>query len=494
MSDNLKRKMLNAITWTTIDRFGQQSVQFIIGLVLARLLSPDDFGLIGMVMIFVGLSSVLVDGGFGQALIRKEKPSQTDYSTIFFLNFGVSVFLYLILFFLAPYISLFFNQPRLTNISRVLFLSIIFYALYFVQYVIIIKEVIYKSLAKVNITATIISGGVGVLLAMRGAGVWALVVQQISYHIIRLILFFIIQKWRPILSFSFSVIKEFWTFSIHLLGTSVLNVIFNNLYSVLIGKFYPLKQVGFYTQANKLSETVNYSFQQILQGGTYPLLVRIQNDEERYRRVYRTMVHTISIFIFPLIFTLITVSKPLILILLSEKWSATIPLFQLLCLANIFTPFYGLNISVLNSRGESKKSLQLELIKKGLILLSIFVCFLYGIIIMLIGFVFANYISYGVSMFFIKKNLNYQLKRQFLDIFPSFVVSILVSTIVFLLKGIIPSNNLLILLLIQSTVALVIYIILIYIFDNVFFQKIKNYIQSRILKTDNENHSNNNNL
>jgi O-antigen/teichoic acid export membrane protein len=486
--------MLNALTWTTVDRFGQQVVQIIIGLILARLLSPEDFGLIGMVWIFVGLSSVLVDGGFGQALIRKEKTSQTDYSTIFFLNFGVSVFLYLILFFLAPYISRFFHQPQLTNISRILFLSIIFYALYFVQYVIIVKEVIYKSLAKVNITATILSGGAGVLLAMKGAGVWALVVQQISYHIFRLILFFIVRKWRPVFAFSFSVIKEFWTFSIHLLGTSVLNIIFNNLYLVLIGKFYPLKQVGFYTQANKLSETVNYSFQQILQGGTYPLLVQIQNDEERYRRVYRTMIHTISIFIFPFIFTLITVSKPLILILLTEKWSATIPLFQLLCLANIFTPFYGLNISVLNSRGESKKSLQLELIKKGLILLSIFVCFLYGIIIMLIGFVLANYISYGVSMFFVKKNLSYQLKRQFLDIFPSFVVSILVSTIVFLLKGIITSNNLLILLLLQSTVALVIYIILIYIFENVFFQKIKSHIQFRISKTDNENHSNNNNL
>lgn len=486
--------MLNALTWTTIDRFGQQAIQLIIGLVLARLLSPDDYGLIGMIVIFIALSSVLVDGGFGQALIRKEKATQTDFSTIYFFNLSVSVFLYLILFFSAPLISGFFHQPQLINISRVLFLSIIFYALYFVQYVIIIKEVAFKSLAKVNIAATIVSGGIGIFLAIYGAKVWALVIQQISYHIFRLILFFIIRRWRPIPVFSFTVIKEFWTFSIHLLGTSALNVIFYNIYLVLIGKFYPLKQLGYYNQANKLSETVNYSFQQILQGGTYPLLVQIQDQEERYRRVYRKMIRTISVFLFPFMFSLITIARPLITILLSEKWTASIPLFQLLCLANIFTPFFGLNISVLNSRGESKKSLQLELIKKGLILLSIFVCFLYGIITMLIGFIIANFISYGVSMFFIRKNLVYQLRQQFFDIFPSLMVSILVSFILFLTKGIV-HHNLVILLILQVTVALIIYILLVYLFDNKLFQKVRTYIRNRLLKnTNHEDYSNNPNI
>lgn len=495
MSDNLKQKMVKALTWTTIDRFGQQAIQLIIGLVLARLLTPDDYGLIGMVTIFIALSSVLIDGGFGQALIRKEKASQTDFSTIFFLNLGVSVFLYLLLFFSAPLIALFFKQPRLITISRVLFISIIFNALYFVQYVIIIKELSFKNFAKVNISATVVSGGIGIFLALKGVGVWALVVQQISYHLFRMILFFITRRWRPIPVFSFLVIKEFWRFSIHLLGTSILNATFYNIYLVLIGKFYPLKQTGFFTQANKLSETVNYSFQQILQGGTYPLLVQIQNDIERCKRVYRKMIRTISIFLFPFLFTLITVSRPLISVLLSEKWSASIPLFQLLCLANIFTPFFGLNISVLNSRGESRRSLQLELIKKGLILISIFVCFLYGIIAMLIGFVIANYIAYGVSMFFIRKNLIYQLRQQFLDILPGFIVSILVSAIIFLAKGIIPNHKFFELLLFQLTIASAMYMLIIYIFDNTLFQKIKTYIKNRILKSTNyEDYGNKPNL
>jgi len=467
--------MVNALTWTTIDRFGQQIVQVVIGLVLARLLSPEDYGLIGMVMIFIALSSVLIDGGFGQALIRKENANQTDYSTIFFLNLGISIFLYTILFLLAPLIARFFKQPQLILVSRVLFIAIIFNALYFIQYVIIIKEVAFKILAKVNISSTFISGAIGIFLAIKGTGVWALVIQQISYHMFRLVLFYIYRQWRPILAFSFSVIKEFWTFSIHLLGTSVLNAIFNNIYSFLIGKFFPLKQVGYYAQANKLSETVNFSFQQIVMSATYPLLVQIQNEVDRFKRVYRKMVNSISIFIFPFLLTLITISRPLISILLTAKWAASVPFFQLLCLANLFSPFFGLNVSVLNSRGESRKSLQLELIKKSLIFLSIFICFFYGIITMLIGFVIANYIAYGASMFFIKKNLDYKFKQQFSDIFPTFTAAILVSALLFLIKALIPGHNPFILLLSQLAVASIIYVILLYIFEKENFQKVMIY-------------------
>ena len=230
--------MIHALAWTSIDRFGQQAVQFIIGVVLARLLSPSDYGLIGMLMIFIAVSSIMVDGGFGQALIRKEKPTQIDFSTIFWLNLFMSIVLYFSLFFSAPFIANFFHQPQLINISRLLFLSIIFFALYFVQYVIIVKQVAYKSLAKVNISSTIISGGLGIYMAFTGFGVWALVAQQLSYHLFRLVLFYIIRHWRPSFIFSFSIIKEYWSFSIHLLETALLNVIFNNIYLVLIGKFY----------------------------------------------------------------------------------------------------------------------------------------------------------------------------------------------------------------------------------------------------------------
>ncbi len=468
MSDKLKHKMIHALAWTSIDRFGQQIVQFIIGIVLARLLSPSDYGLIGMLMIFIALSSSMIDGGFGQALIRKKEANKLDFSTIFFLNLALSIALYIVLFFAAPRIACFFNQPQLINISRVLFLSILFYAAYFIQYVLIVKELAYKSLAKINISSTIISGGLGIYLAINGFGVWSLVYQQISYHFFRLVLFYFIRKWKPSLMFSVAVIKEHWNFSIHLLGTSLLNVFFNNIYIVLIGKFYPLKQVGYYTQANKLSETINYSFQQILQGASFPLLVQIQDDDERYRRVYRKMNEIISLFIFPLIFTLIIIAEPLIITLLSEKWKASVVFFQILCLANIFNPFFGLNTSVLNSRGASKKQLQLELFKKGLIFVSILFCFSFGIEVMLIGFVIANFMAFGISMIFIKKNLHYYYKHQLKDIAPSFVIAGIVSSILLFIKITLLESNL-IQLSALIPIAAIVYIILLFVLKKEIF-------------------------
>jgi len=482
MGDNLKQKMVGALAWTSVDRFGQQIVQLVIGIVMARLLTPNDYGLIGMIMIFIALSSVLIDGGFGQALIRKIDANQTDFSTVFYLNLLVSVFIYIVLFFLSPQISSFFHQPQLTLISRILFLSIIFYAFYFVQYVLVVKELAYKSLAKVNISSTFFSGIIGIILAIKGYGVWALVVQQLSFHLIRLILFFIIRKWRPRLLFSFIVIKDFWSFSINLLGSSALNVIFNNIYLVLIGKFYPLKQVGYFTQANRLSETVNYSFQQILQGGSYPLLVQIQDDEERYRRVYKKMIHTISIFIFPLLFTLIAVSDSFIYILLSSKWMSSVILFQLLCLANIFTPFFGLNTSVLNSRGNSKESLYLELIKKSLILVSIIASFKFGITIMLISFVLANFISYFVSILFIRSNINYKLVQQLKDILPSLGLSLIVTIVIVFFKNIVAIENHYISFFLQLIIAFFIYLMFLIKFEQVLFSNIKNKVLLFLLK------------
>lgn len=480
MSDKLKHKMIHALAWTSIDRFGQQIVQFIIGIVLARLLSPSDYGLIGMLMIFIALSSSMIDGGFGQALIRKKEANKLDFSTIFFLNLALSIALYIVLFFAAPRIACFFNQPQLVNISRVLFLSILFYAAYFIQYVLIVKELAYKSLAKINISSTIISGGLGIYLAINGFGVWSLVYQQISYHFFRLVLFYFIRKWKPSLMFSVAVIKEHWNFSIHLLGTSLLNVFFNNIYIVLIGKFYPLKQVGYYTQANKLSETINYSFQQILQGASFPLLVQIQDDDERYRRVYRKMNEIISLFIFPLIFTLIIIAEPLIITLLSEKWKASVVFFQILCLANIFNPFFGLNTSVLNSRGASKKTFQLELIKKGLIILSIVFCFSFGIEVMLMGFVIANFMAFGISMIFIKKNLHYYYKHQLKDIAPSFVIAVIVSFLLFFLSKV--STNPYILLTSQLLIALILYICLLFFLKKELFIKIRSFILRKFKK------------
>jgi len=478
VSDQLKNKMLKALTWTTIDRFGQQIAQLFIGIVLARLLTPNDYGLIGVLMIFISLSTVLIDGGFGQALIRKQNATATDFSTIFYLNLIVSILLYVLLFFAAPLISAFFKQPKLIEVSRVLFLTVIFYAVYFVQYVVLNKNLNFKTLALVNIISVIISGIVGVIFAFKGFGVWALVWQQVSSQFLRAILFPILVHWRPIKTFSFNVIKEFWSFSIHMLGTSTLNVVFNNLYTILLGRFYPFQQVGYYTQANKLSETVNAASQQILMSGTYPLLVQIQHDTERLTRVFRRLTKSVSLLVFPLIAVLIAIAKPFIIVLISEKWLFSVVLFQLLLIANFFGALYSLNVSVLNARGESKRTFNLELIKKSLILISVILCFSYGIKAMLLGYVFACFISYFLSMVFIKRSLNHYFKHQFADIVPNLLLAVFLGGIAALL-GLLTIANL-ILVIVQLLVVAILYLFIVRFFYPDTFSQAFLFAKSRL--------------
>lgn len=434
MGDKLKEKTIGALKWTTIDKIGQQIMQFVIGVILARLLTPEEFGLIGVLLIFNALSTVLIDGGFGQALVRKQNATIADFSTIFYFNLFISLLLYCVLYMLSPYISAFFSQDELTKIGRVYFLSIIFYALYFIQYVIVIKEMQYKKMAVVNIVSVLISGIISIILAYNDWGVWTLVIQQLIFHFLRAVLFFYFVNWKPKLMFRFQTIRDFWKLSINLLGVISLNVIFNHIYTIIIGRFFPVKQVGYYNQANKLSETVNSGVLQILQNTIFPVFVQLQDQRERFVRIFRKMTSTISFLYFPLIVVLILVSEPLILILLSEKWSHSIGLFQLLLLSIFFSPLYSININSLNANGDSNLTFKLEIVKKILISLSIVGLFSFGIEIMLVGLIASNMISYFYSMAYIKKVFMHYFKQQFTDISQGFLISLVIGVIVFSLN------------------------------------------------------------
>lgn len=469
MADDLKQKMLGALTWSTIDRFGQQAVQLVIGMILARLLSPDDYGLLGMVMIFAALSFVLVESGFGQALIRKVDASETDYNTIFYFNIFVSVLLYVLLFFLAPVIAQFFNQPQLTSISRVIFIAILFNALYLVPFSKLGKMMDFKTLAKINLSSTIGSGSIGVVMAFLGYGVWALVVQQVTYHFFRMICFYLFVKWRPSALFSFSVIRNFWKFSIHLLGTSVLNVIFNYIFVIILGKFYRRSEVGYFTQGNKLNETFNFTFVSILVGSTYSLFAQIQNDDERFRRVFREIARKTSLVTFPVMLGLIAAASPLIDVVWSAKFLPSVPYFQLLCLASLFVPLYTLNMSALNSRGESKITFRIEIVKKIFILFSLALTFSYGIIPMLWGYAIASIVAYLISILYLKRSLQHFVKHQILDFSQSMIIGVLIAIVLYFI-GFINIPNIL-LLSIQIFSAATIYLLVIRMFYVELYQK-----------------------
>ncbi|OIP84478.1 MAG: hypothetical protein AUK44_02435 [Porphyromonadaceae bacterium CG2_30_38_12] len=416
MSDGLKKKMINGLAWSSVNVYGVQFIQLIVGILLARILHVEEFGQIGILFFFVGISTVLIDGGFGQALIRKQQATQTDISTIFFLNLFLSVVLYLVLFLMAPHIANFFGLPALTSIARVLFITVIIFALYFIQQVQLLKKLAYKSNAFINLISVAISGFVALFLAFKGYGVWVLVYQQLSFHTAKAILSPFFLRWKPTFVFSWTTVRESWRFSAGIFAQTLLNSIFNNIYTLLIGKLDTIKNVGYFTQANKYNETVNVASNSILSAGTFPIFSQVQDDQPRLLRIYRRLVTSVSMLTFPFAAFLIIAAKPLIITLISEKWMESIVLFQLLIFSNIFYPIYTINVSILNARGESKHTLQLEILKKTLIVISILITFSYGIRVMLMGLIVANFIAFGASAVLIKQSLNHYFRHQLLDI------------------------------------------------------------------------------
>jgi len=475
MGDKLKEKMIGALAWSSVDRLGQQSVQFIIGIVLARLLSPADYGLIGMIMIFATLSYVLVESGFGAALIRKKNVTETDLNSVFFVNLAISIGLYAVLFFTAPFIANFFNQPSLIPIARVTFIAVIFNAFYIVPYIQVNKAMDFKTLAKINLFSTTISGILGITMAIMGKGVWSLVVQQTTYHFFRGIGFYFFVKWYPQFLFSLKSIRELWNFSIHILGTSLLTIVFNNLYTFLLSRFYPVNQVGYYTQANKMSETTNFTFQSILGNSTYNLFTQINTEIERLKRIYRELIQKTSLIVLPITLVLIVMAKPLFFFLFSEKWLPAVPYFQLICLANLFAPLYLLNNNLLNAMGKSKITFCIEIVKRLLIVISIVACFRYGIVSLLVGYVISCCLAFLFSTRFINKHLSHSYWDQLKDILPSLLMGLVISGGVLLYTPFI--KNLYALFTIQLLSAVVLYIILLRIFFKENFFRVMSFVK-----------------
>ena len=465
--------MLGALTWSSIDRVAQQGVQFLIGIVLARLLSPTDYGLMGMVMIFAGLSYVLVESGFNYALVRTKELKPEHTNTIFYTNLTISLALYLLLFFTAPYIAQFFNQPELTAIARVTFLAILFNACYLVPYALIGKELNYKSLAKINLSATLLSGIAGISLAYLQYGVWALVAQQTTYHFFRIFGFYYYTRWKPQFTFKWNVIREYARFSSHILASSLLSVIFNNIYTFILGKLYPIKQVGYYTHAYKMSETSNFTFSAIL-GATYNLFAQIHDQKERLCRILNTIQERAALIVIPITVLLIVDAHPLFYTLFGEKWMQAVPYFQLICAANLLAPLFQINIHALNAIGKSNVSFGIELGKRGLILASIVVGVYWNILGLLLGYAVACTLAWLISSMEVKRLLHIKLSKQIWHITPAILFSIAMAFLCYYASLL--TENIYVQLIVRALVFGLGYCILIAIFYPTLYKEAIQYI------------------
>ena len=420
----LKQKAAAGMVWTALQKYSTMFVQFISGIILARLLTPYDYGCIVMLAIFMVLAETFIDGGFGSALIQKKRPTQEDYSTIFWWNLGVAFLMYTILYISAPAISNFYGIPLLCNVLRVQGLVLFIYAFNIVQRNQLKKKLNFKVLSIVTITTSIIALGVTIFMAYKGFGVWALVVQHLITAAIPAIVFWFFIKWRPIRTFSKQSFKELFGFGFYMFLTHLVNHFGQQIQGLLIGKVYNASTMGYYSKAHGVEKLVSNSISKVMTEVTYPLYAEAQDNKAMMINMIKRLTTTLSYLTFPLMFIMILIAKPVFVLLYSERWLSSVPYFQVLCLAGLANCLMAVNLQTISAIGKSKEMFLWTVVKRtvgiGAIVLGLF---LYGMKGLLIGVLINNYFSYFVNICLVSKHLGYKWTRQLLDILPVAVAS-----------------------------------------------------------------------
>jgi teichuronic acid exporter len=429
-----KEKAIGGVIWSFIDSIANQGVLFLIGIILANLLSPYDFGIIGILTIIIAVSQSLIDSGFSTALIRKLDCSQNDYSTVFFFNVTVAVAIYILLYVCAEQISIFFEIKELKLLTRVLGLGVIINSFSLIQKTILTKEINFKQQAKVSIVSSVISGVVAIYMAYSGYGVWSLVALTLLRFFLSTLLFWVWSKWRPSFVFNIESFTKLFSFGSKLLVSGLIDTIYQNIYLLIIGKYFSAVQLGYFTRAIQFQELPSKNLQGIISRVSYPVLATMQNDEIKLKQSYQQLIKSTMLVTFTLMFGMVVVSKSMVLVLIGEEWLPVVPFLQLLCLSGMFYPLQSLNLNILNIKGRSDLYLKLELIKKTMAVPVIIFGILYGIEIMIVGMIISSFISYYINSYWSGKMINYSFLEQIKDLAPIFIIAVLVNTLVYVIS------------------------------------------------------------
>lgn len=440
MSDSLKSKTVKGVIWSSIERFSTQGVQFLIMIIMARLLTPKDYGLIGMLAIFLAVAQSLIDSGFSQALIRKQDRTDVDNSTVFYFNIVVSSALYLILFIAAPFVADFYNQPELTSVMRVVCLGVILNSLAVVQRALLTVRIDFKTQAKASLSAAVISGCIGIVLAYCGFGVWSLVVQQLLNLSVNTLLLWIFSKWRPIAVFSWKSFHELFAFGSKMLASGLLDTLYRNIYPIVIGKLFSASSLGHYTRAQHFSEFPSSNVTGIIQRVTYPILCGIQDETERLEAVYRKFLKLSAFIIFPLMIGMSAVARPFIDIVLGTQWGFCGQLLQIICFAMMWYPIHAINLNLLQVKGRSDLFLRLEIIKKILGITVLCITAPFGLVVMCYGQIFNSIVALVINTYYTGKLINVGFIRQMKDLLPTILLSLTMFGAILLVNGFIEAN------------------------------------------------------
>ena len=429
---SLKQKTLSGLKWSAFERFGTQGISFIITIIIARILSPSDYGILGMIAIFLAISRVFIEAGFGTALIRKQDRTQTDFSTVYYYNIAVSLVFYILLFAFAPLIAGFYDMPILVPVTRVVGINIVIGAFGVIHRTKLSIGLNFKMLAKISIISIIATGAIGIVLAYAGYGVWALIVQHLASTILTTGLLLYHLPWKPSSTFSSNSFKELFSFGSKLLFAGLLDAIYTNIYQMVIGKKYNAADLGYYTRADGVAQLPSSNITGVIQRVTFPVLSEIQHDPISLSKNYRKLLKMAAFIIFPLMTLLAALSEPLVRILLTDKWLPSVHLLQILCIAYMFYPIHGINLNLLQVKGRSDLFLRLEVLKKIMITIVLFVSFSFGIITICLGIVFISVLFLVINTHYTGRLIKLGFWKQMKDITPVLIISILAGIIAFL--------------------------------------------------------------
>ncbi len=428
---DLKKKTISGVIWGGIENFSTLFIQFVCNIIIARILSPSDFGLIGMLSIFIALGQIILDGGFGQALIRKQNATDIDYSSVFYVNLLLGFSFYGIFYSLSGAIADFFDASELKKIARIAFIVIPLNSIGLIQYTLLTKKMDFKVLSKVSITSAILSGILGIAIAFYYQNVWALVIQIVSFYLFRMALLWIIGKWWPKPVISLKSIRELFSFSMNLLLMNVIGVVFNNIYTLFIGKVYNPAELGYYSQADRIQKVPSSSLTNVIQRVSFPVFSTIQNDNERLKINHRKIMKMSCFIIFPIMFFLIVTAKDLFDLLLTEKWRPAVIYFQLLCITGALYPAQSISLNLLSVKGNGRIILSTEILRKIILIVILIITIRFNMIVLMYGQVLFSVIALLIAFYYGGREIGLKVYTQIVDMIPVFICSMLMMVLVY---------------------------------------------------------------
>lgn len=477
-NQNLKEKTAQGLFWAFLSSGGMQLLNLIIGIFLARLLSPGEYGIVGMLAIFTLLAGNLQDSGFGVALVNIKDIKHNDYNSVFWFNVGISLLLYLILYLCAPLIASFFHQPCLVSLSRFVFLGFIIASLCISPNAMLVRNLKMKEKAITSLLALLISGTVAVVMALKGFSYWSLATQQVLYNVIICFGRYYYTRWHPTFKVDFTPVKQMFSFSYKVLITAILTTINNNVLTVIFGRLFPAQAVGNFTQANKWNIMANQLVTNTVAQVAQPVLTRVGDDNERQRRVFGKMLRFTAFMAFPAMFGLALVAPQLIIATIGEKWAESIPLLQVLCISGAFIPLYTVYQNLFLSQGKSDTYMWLTITQIAIMLIAVLACHWLGIMAMVIAFAGINVLWILAWQLFAYRLIGYRLTSMLRDLLPFMFIALAVMGVTYFVT--LPVSNIYLLLLLRIILAIALYALTMKLLRARIFEECIEFIKSRI--------------